>query len=454
MKGRGQMADETILIVDDEEGIRESLSGILEDEGYRVHTAASAEEALDQLDEVDPSLVFLDVWLPGMDGIACLTEMRTRRENLTVVMISGHGNIETAVNATRMGAYDFLEKPLSLDRVLLVAERALESSALQRENRTLRQSIQRKWTLVGESKALRAVRAQIEMAARSNGRVLITGESGTGKELVAHQLHELSPRAAMPFVEVNCAAIPQELIESELFGHEKGSFTGAFEQKKGKFELADKGTLFLDEIGDMSFQTQAKLLRVLESQQFQRVGGSRNIKVDTRVVAATNKDIEAMIDNGEFRGDLFFRLNVIPIKLPPLRERKEDIGPLVNHFLAQLGDEYGQSPKRISARSIEALSASDWPGNIRELRNMIERLVIMSPGQEIEAAETKSAGLLNGSGLFKYSSIKEAREAFEQEFILRKLEEHGWNISRTAETLQIERSNLHKKIKTYGIKLP
>jgi two-component system nitrogen regulation response regulator NtrX len=398
--------------------------------------------------------VFLDVWLPGMDGIACLTEMRTRRENLTVVMISGHGNIETAVNATRMGAYDFLEKPLSLDRVLLVAERALESSALQRENRTLRQSIQRKWTLVGESKALRAVRAQIEMAARSNGRVLITGESGTGKELVAHQLHELSPRAAMPFVEVNCAAIPQELIESELFGHEKGSFTGAFEQKKGKFELADKGTLFLDEIGDMSFQTQAKLLRVLESQQFQRVGGSRNIKVDTRVVAATNKDIEAMIDNGEFRGDLFFRLNVIPIKLPPLRERKEDIGPLVNHFLAQLGDEYGQSPKRISARSIEALSASDWPGNIRELRNMIERLVIMSPGQEIEAAETKSAGLLNGSGLFKYSSIKEAREAFEQEFILRKLEEHGWNISRTAETLQIERSNLHKKIKTYGIKLP
>jgi two-component system nitrogen regulation response regulator NtrX len=448
------MSKPLLLIVDDEDGIRESLSDIFRDEGYRTLTAETGEEALEMLRSEKPDLVLLDIWLPGMDGIETLEMMRESHEDVTAIMISGHGNIELAVKATKMGAYDFLEKPLSLERVVLASKLALERKSLEQENRELRETLTRRWQLVGETPPMKELRAKIEMAARSNSRVLVTGESGTGKELVAHLLHEMSPRAGKPFVEVNCAAIPQELIESELFGHEKGSFTGAFEMKKGKFELADEGTLFLDEIADMSFQTQAKLLRVLESQQFQRVGGSRDIKVDTRVIAATNKDIEELIREDNFRDDLYFRLNVIPLQVPPLRERKEDIPLLVEHFLGAVAAEYGQAPKRIAPAAVKQLKEHDWPGNIRELRNLIERLVIMTPSDIISIEGVDLGGGERGSDYFGIKTLKAAREAFEKDLITRKLLENNWNISRTAEALEIERSNLHRKIKTYAIKLP
>lgn len=446
------MANERILIIDDEEGIRDSLSGVLHDEGYDVEAVSSGEEGLEAISRGLPDLVFLDVWLPGIDGLEALGQIKEKAPDLAIIMISGHGNIETAVNATRSGAYDFLEKPLSLDRVLLVAGRALERKTLEQENRELRETLQRKWTLVGESPKVREVRSQIEMAARSNSRVLITGESGTGKEIVAHLLHALSPRADMPFVELNCAAIPHELIESELFGHEKGSFTGAFDQKKGKFEIADRGTLFLDEIADMSFNTQAKLLRVLEGQTFQRVGGSKDISVDVRVLAATNRDMEKMIKEDKFRGDLFFRLNVIPIQLPPLRERREDISMLVKHFLGQLAQEYGQPEKTLSTEALEKLITHDWPGNIRELRNLVERLVIMTASDTID-----KVGLDVGaaqSDYFVIDDLKQARETFEKDYIEAKLRQYDWNISKTAEAIGVERSNLHRKLKSLGIATP
>lgn len=440
-----------VLVVDDEEGIRETLSGILEDEGYGVTAAASGEDALKIMQEQTPDLVILDVWLPGIDGIQTLKEMKAMRKEIPVIMISGHGSIEMAVKATRMGAYDFLEKPLSLERVLLSSKRALERSALERENRDLRENLTSKWRFVGESPPVKALRAQIEMAAQSNSRVLITGESGSGKELVARLLHSMGSRAEKPFVEVNCAAMPHELIESELFGHEKGSFTGALEKKKGKFELADKGTLFLDEIGDMSLQTQAKVLRVIETQEFQRVGGSANIRVDVRIIAATNKNLSEEVKKGAFRDDLFFRLNVIPIAVPPLRERKEDIPLLVEHFIQSLAVEYGQPPKKMTPDALRSLQEYSWPGNIRELKNLIERLVIMTPSTVISARDFFLAGRHEGSDYFSYRNLKEAREAFEKDFITRKLEENGWNISKTAEILDIERSNLHRKIKAYNI---
>ncbi len=444
-----------ILIVDDEEGIRESLTGIFEDEGYRVITAASGEEAVRTVREQAPDLVLLDVWLPKMDGIHVLEDIRALRREMPVIMISGHGNVEVAVQATRTGAYDFLEKPLSLERVLLTAQRALERCALERENQALREDLTRQWRLVGESAAIRALRDQIEMAAPSNSRVLITGESGSGKEVVARLLHGLSGRTDKPFVEVNCAAIPHELIESELFGHEKGSFTGASEKKKGKFELADGGTLFLDEIGDMSVQTQAKVLRVIETQEFQRVGGGVNIKVDVRIIAATNKNLNEEVEKGTFRNDLYFRLNVIPILVPPLRERKEDIPLLVELFTQILGAEYGQAPKKVSSDALKALQKHDWPGNIRELRNLIERLVIMTPGAVIDARDIQLGHHADATRLdyFSCRTLKEAREAFERDFIFHKLAENNWNISRTAETLDTERSNLHRKIKAYRIQL-
>jgi len=446
------MANEHILIIDDEEGIRDSLSGVLHDEGYEVEAVASGEEGLEAISRGLPDLVFLDVWLPGIDGLEALGRIKDRAPDLAVIMISGHGNIETAVNATRSGAYDFLEKPLSLDRVLLVAGRALERRTLEQENRELKETLQRKWSLVGESPRIREVRSQIDMAARSNSRVLITGESGTGKEIVAHLLHALSPRADRPFVELNCAAIPHELIESELFGHEKGSFTGAFDLKKGKFEIADGGTLFLDEIADMSFNTQAKLLRVLEGQTFQRVGGSKDISVDVRVLAATNRDMEKMIKEDKFRGDLFFRLNVIPIQLPPLRKRKEDISLLVKHFLAQLAHEYGQPEKTLSTEALEKLVAHDWPGNIRELRNLVERLVIMTASDTIEKVGL-DAGAAQ-SDYFVIDDLRQAREAFERDYIEAKLKQYDWNISKTAEAIGVERSNLHRKIKSLEIVTP
>jgi len=443
-----------VLIVDDEEGIRESLSGIFEDEGYSVLTAKSGEEAVKMLGESSPDIVLLDIWLTGIDGIQTLQEMKALRPDVTIVMISGHGNIEIAVKATKMGAYDFLEKPLSLERVLLVAKRALEKRTLQMENLALKENLTRKWRLVGESQKIKDLREQIGMAARSNSRVLICGESGAGKEVVARLLHEKSPRAEKAFVEVNCAAIPQELIESELFGHEKGSFTGAFEQKKGKFELADGGTLFLDEIGDMSLQTQAKVLRVIETQEFQRVGGNKNITVDVRVLAATNKDLREEVKKGNFREDLFFRLNVIPLFIPPLRERKDDIRILVEYFLESLAAEYGKPVKKIEDETAKSLKSYDWPGNVRELKNVLERLVIMTPSNIITGKSIFASGGREDSDYFRYKTLKDARDAFEKDYIIKKLAENSWNISKTAEILDIERSNLHRKIKAYEIKVP
>ncbi len=382
---RGKVSKPVILIVDDEEGIRESLSGILEDDGYDVLTADSGEEAVRILRETSPDLIFLDIWLTGMDGIKTLQEIKAMKPDVPVIMISGHGSIELAVKATQIGAYDFLEKPLSLERALLVSKRAIEKRALERENIALLENLTRKWKLIGESQKIKDLREQMELAARSNSRVLIFGESGTGKEVAARLLHEKSPRDGKPFVEVNCAAIPQELIESELFGHEKGSFTGAFEKKNGKFELADGGTLFLDEIGDMSLQTQAKVLRVIETQEFQRVGGNKNINVDVRIIAATNKDLREEVKKGSFREDLFFRLNVIPLIVPPLRERKEDIPLLVEYFLDSLAAEYGKPPRKILPEALKYLQSYNWPGNVRELKNVIERLVIMTPSNIIDA---------------------------------------------------------------------
>ncbi len=447
------MEEALVLVVDDEEGIRESLSDILEDEGYEVITSETAEEALKIIRENNPDLIFLDIWLPGMDGLQALKEIKEVNPELTVVMISGHGTIELAVKATKMGAYEFLEKPLSLDRVLLVTKNALEKKKIELENKALRLTLKKQRRLIGNSLKMQKLQEQIEMAAKSNSRVLILGESGSGKELVAHILHEKSSRANKPFIEVNCAAIPQELIESELFGHEKGSFTGAFERKKGKFELANEGTLFLDEVGDMSLTTQSKVLRVIETQEFQRVGGSKSIKVDVRIISATNKDLFEEVKKGTFREDLFYRLNVIPIFVPPLRERKEDIPELVRYFLDYFAKEYGQKPKKITPEALKAIENYNWPGNIRELRNVIERLVIMTPSniisqKDIIISETSR------SDYFSYKTLKEAKESFEKDFITKKLEENNWNISKTAEILNIERSNLHRKIKAYNIKTP
>ncbi len=451
------MFKKTVLIVDDEEGIRESLTGIFEDEGYEVLSAPSSEEALKIIKERTPDIIFLDVWLPEMDGLEALSRINEMEKEVPVIIISGHGNIELAVKATRLGAYDFLEKPLSLDKVLLVAQRALERKKLEIENRVLKADLEKKWQLVGDSEKMRALTQQIEMAAQSNSRVLILGESGTGKELVARLLHERSPRSNGPFIEVNCAAIPQELIESELFGHEKGSFTGASERKIGKFELANEGSLFLDEIGDMTLQTQAKVLRVLESQVFQRVGGAKSIKVDVRIIAATNKDLSEEVKKGGFREDLFFRLNVIPITVPPLRERKDDIPQLAKFFIEVFASDSGTRPKGLEPEVARMFQSYSWPGNIRELRNAVERLMIMVPSPVISATDITALGMFEpGRGViesdfFSYATLREARDAFEKDFICRKLQENDWNISKTADAISVERSNLHKKIKSYGI---
>lgn len=454
------MAHEVILVVDDEEGIRESLTGILEDEGYTTLTASSGEKALSMLKEQVPDLLFLDVWLPEMDGIETLSRLKELDRDLPVVMISGHGNIEIAVKAIKQGAYDFLEKPLSLEKILIVSKRALERKRLEQENRSLRANLREKWRLVGTSEKMRLLRQQIDMAAQGASRVLIFGESGTGKELVARQLHEMSLRAQGPFVEVNCAAIPQELIESELFGHEKGAFTGATERKIGKFELAHEGTLFLDEIGDMTLQTQAKVLRVIETQVFQRVGGGRNIGVEVRIIAATNKDLPEEVRKGSFREDLYFRLNVIPLEVPPLRERKSDIPQLVQYFIERFATENGTKPRKIAPEVLKMLQEYDWPGNIRELKNAVERLMIMVSSPTVNKADVMTLGMLHSKQVlreydyFSYKTLKDARDAFEKDFIIRKLEENDWNVSKTSYAIDIERSNLHKKIKSYGIKEP
>src|SRR5206468_7056637 len=376
---------ESILIVDDETGVRASLAGILGDEGYLVQAVESGEECLSALESRRYDLLLLDVWLPRMDGLETLSRARILDPELPVIVISGHGNIETAVKAVRMGAQDFVEKPLSLEKTLLVVKNALRQRRLESENRSLKQQVEQRYVMVGESPAIRDLRAVITQAAPSNGRVLIFGENGTGKELVARAVHARSLRSSGPFVEVNCAAIPEDLIESELFGHTRGAFTGALAAKKGKFELADGGTLFLDEVGDMTLKTQAKVLRVLQEQRVEPVGGTVSVPVDVRVIAATNKNLEEEIRKGSFREDLFFRLNVIPFRVPPLRERREDVPLLARHFIAEIAAEYGRRPKELSAEALAVLVGLSWPGNVRELRNIIERLVIMTPGDRLEA---------------------------------------------------------------------
>jgi len=457
------MSREEILVVDDEKNIRSSLEGILKDEGYRVRGAGTGEDLLKQVAQAIPDLVVLDVWLPGMDGLQALEEVKRLHPELPVIMISGHSNVETAVKATKLGAYDFIEKPLSLEKTVLAVRNALDHHRLEQENLTLRQTLAERYEIVGESSAIQALRRQIQSAAPSHGRVLIRGESGTGKELIARAIHRQSLRAEKPFVEVNCAAIPDELIESELFGHERGSFTGATTKRRGKFEVADGGTIFLDEVGDMSLKTQAKVLRVLQEQTFERVGGSDTLSVDVRVIAASNKDLDEEIRKGTFREDLFYRLNVIPFEVPPLRERKEDIALLAEHFLRLFSCEYGKRQKALGADALQVLLQYAWPGNVRELRNVIERMVIMVPQEIIGQDDMASALRLRpqsepetrvASGEEMKGTLREARERFEKAFILRRLQETHWNITRAAERLGIERSNLHRKIKSYGIETP
>jgi two-component system nitrogen regulation response regulator NtrX len=453
------MPGEHILIVDDERAIQTTLRGVLEDEGYRVTAVGSGELALARLQDDTPDIIFLDIWMPGIDGLDTLAEMKRLRPETAVVMISGHGTIETAVKATKLGAYDFIEKPLSLEKTLLTATRALEHTRLERENRNLRAQLERGQEIVGKSPLIEHLRQQIAVAAPSSGRVLIQGENGSGKELVARAVHTLSARREGPFVEVNCAAIPEELIESELFGHERGAFTGAVARRRGKFELADQGTLFLDEIGDMSLKTQAKVLRVLEEQAFERVGGKDTIRVDVRVLAASNQNLPERIAAGSFREDLYYRLNVIPIEVPPLRQRKEDLPLLVAHFISVFSAENGKRPKTISVEALAYFLSYDWPGNVRELRNMVERLVIMSPRDVIgpenlpPPLRPRDAEATADDGL-RERTLKEAREAFERAFILSELRANEWNMTRTAERLGIERSHLYRKLKAYGISAP
>jgi two-component system, NtrC family, nitrogen regulation response regulator NtrX len=447
----------TILIVDDEPGVRTALTGVLHDEGYSVEAVSSGEACLERVTRGPIDLIVLDVWLPGMDGLATLARLRERQVDAQIVLISGHGNIESAVRAIKMGAFDFVEKPLSLDKTVLVVNNALRQRRLEAENRALRAKVDRHQAMVGESYALRQLREQVAMAAPTNGRVLIYGENGTGKELVARTIHALSRRRLAAFVEVNCAAIPEELIESELFGHVRGAFTGAVADRRGKFEIADGGTIFLDEIGDMSLKTQAKVLRVLQEQTMEPIGGKNQIKVDARVLAATNKDLQAEIRSGRFREDLYFRLNVIPIFVPPLRDRQEDIPLLADHFMAEFAQEYGRRVKSFEAGALSVLQRYPWPGNVRELRNVIERLMIMVPGDAISAVDLS---FLDPTGLTRPPSIDapaermtlhEARDRFERDLILRTLAEQQGNMSRTAEVLGVERSNLYRKMKAFGI---
>src|SRR5262245_8567354 len=414
---------ESVLVVDDEAGVRSSLQGSLTDEGYAAEAVDSGEAALKAVENRRFDLLLLDVWLPGMDGLETLSRIRTLDAELPVVVISGHGNIETAVKAVRMGAQDFVEKPLSLEKTLLAVKNALRQHRLEAENRVLKEKVEHRFQMVGESPVLQALREDVARAAPSNGRVMIFGENGTGKELVARSIHDHSLRAQGPFVEVNCAAIPEELIESELFGHTRGAFTGALTAKKGKFELADGGTLFLDEVGDMTLKTQAKVLRALQERRVEPVGGTATVTVDVRVIAATNKDLEEEIRKGTFREDLFFRLNVIPFHVPPLRERAEDVPRLARHFMGEISAEYGRRPKEFAPEAMEALRGHKWPGNVRELRNIVERLMIMTPGERVEAGHLP-ASLLGGAAAAPsavpsgaeadFPSLADAREDFEK----------------------------------------
>jgi two-component system nitrogen regulation response regulator NtrX len=447
----------TILIVDDEPGVRTALTGVLRDEGYEVESVPSGEACLERLTRGAVDLIVLDVWLPGMDGLATLARLRERQVDAQIVLISGHGNIESAVRAIKMGAFDFVEKPLSLEKTVLVVRNALRQRRLEAENRALRARVDRDQTMIGDSYAMRQLREHVEMAAPTNGRVLIYGENGTGKELVARTIHALSRRRAAAFIEVNCAAIPEELIESELFGHVRGAFTGAVADRRGKFEAADGGTIFLDEIGDMSLKTQAKVLRVLQEQTMEAVGGSTPIKVDVRVLAATNKDLQQEIRAGRFREDLYFRLSVVPIFVPALRDRADDVRLLADHFMAEFAREYGRRIKTFDGNALAVLQRYPWPGNVRELRNVIERLMIMVFGDVISVSDL---GFLDPNALRRAEpvaapaarlTLHEARDRFERDLILRTLAEQQGNMSRTADVLGVERSNLYRKMKTFGI---
>jgi two-component system nitrogen regulation response regulator NtrX len=451
---------ETICIVDDEPAILHSLRSILEDEGYQVVVATNGVEGMKIVRSDSPDLVILDIWMPEMDGLETLKRLRSQFPGILVVMMSGHGSIETAVKATKLGAYDYLEKPLDLEKVTILVRNALHQRKLEEENLNLRIQVERRYELIGSSSTMNRLREMIAMAAPVNSRVLISGANGTGKELVARAIHLQSPRHNKPFVEINCAAIPETLIESELFGHEKGSFSGATSMKRGKFELADGGTLFLDEIGDMSLATQAKVLRVLQEQQFTRVGGTKLLKVQVRVIAASNKDLAYEIDKGNFREDLYYRLNVLPIVIPTLKERRDDIPELAQHFLKTHSEEQGMKRKEFNAQGLEALQRHDWPGNIRELRNLIERLLIMVPKPVIDASDVEM--FLQGrpstdvpvlSVGTNYDSLREARNVFEREVISQKLRDNNWNVSKTADALKIERSHLHRKIKLLNVEL-
>lgn len=453
---------ETILIVDDEENIRTSLAGILEDEGYRTLSATDGAEALEIAQREAPDLVLLDIWMPGLDGMKTLQSLKELHPGLMVIMMSGHGTIETAVKSTKMGAYDFIEKPLSLEKILVSINNALGMNRLLEENNSLRSIVLQDHDMIGNSQPIITLREQIKLASPTNASILISGENGTGKELVARSIHYYSQRREKPFVEINCAAIPQELIESELFGHEKGAFAGAVAQKKGKFDLADGGTIFLNEIGDMSLVTQAKVLRVLQEQKFERVGGTRTIEVETRIIAATNKILEEEIKMGRFREDLYYRLHVLPLTVPPLRERKDDLQLLSEYFLDLFCKREGRESKLIAPEAVEMMKSYDWPGNVQELKNIIERLVIMTPGRTIainQLPDYISRGDIPRIidvvkvGNAMVSSLREAREEFEKDFIIQKLEENEWDISKTAEAIELERSNLHRKIKSYGIDL-
>jgi two-component system nitrogen regulation response regulator NtrX len=441
-----------VLVIDDEPAVRETLGAILSDEGYVVTPVASGEEGLKRLIEETFDLAFLDVWLRDRDGLSVLEAARERVRDVPVIMISGHANVETAVRAVRLGADDFLEKPLSLDRVLLTAQKAIERRSLLAELASIRGRSEPE-ELVGESPPMHRLKLEIARVASADARVLITGENGTGKELVARAIHRLSSRADSPLVEVNCAAIPEELIESELFGHVRGSFTGASDDRRGKFEEADGATLFLDEIGDMSARTQAKVLRALQEGRFTRVGGTKPISSDARILSATNKSLSEEIRRGTFREDLFFRLAVVPIEVPALRDRGEDVALLARHFLEQASHRFGRRPKPLGPGTLEALLAYRWPGNVRELKNLMERLMILSPNSEILPEDLPPEFRRESGALPPDATLREAREDFERRYILTTLRRCRGNVTRAAEALAIERSNLYRKLKAYGIEV-
>jgi len=445
----------TILVIDDDKSVRDSLKMILEYEHYEVEFAENGEKGLQCLDRFPVDVALLDVKMSGMDGIEVLTKIRKKNEKLPVVMISGHGTIETAVEATKLGAFDFLSKPLDRDKLLVTVRNALQQAKLTEEYEKLQEHVEGKRCILGESEKIKEILEVIHRVAPTDARVLITGDNGTGKELIARAIHRESKRAVKPFIEVNCAAIPAELIESELFGHEKGSFTGATVQRIGKFEQADGGTLFLDEIGDMSLQAQAKVLRALEEGKVERVGGNKLISVDVRVLAATNKNIQKEIEKGNFRNDLFHRLNVIPIHAPALREHRDDIPVLVNSFIDDVCSRNGIAKKNISKEALNVLTQKDWPGNVRELRNAIERLVILSPGTSIDISVLNTFGGSAKGGetesLEISGTFQDFKERAEAAFIKKQLEIHKWNITKAADAMEMQRSHLYTKMKRYGL---